>query len=187
MRLDGRARGVEPIGDLLERAMCRKETEDPQLGRCAPVVLPAPDPLFETPDAGGKRSGIGISLQSVARELRAFKRADRVAEVEADLGAAQREIDIGTEGRAKVPREAGGGTGIDGGVSVAMRKRLNARVCRRSRMGTEESLIVPIGSVTASLLVSNRFGWLWERSSRRLAAPRPRDTARPPEAVTRTS
>ena len=47
--LDGRALEVEPIGDLLEREMCRKEAEDPQLGCREPVVLSSPDPLFETP------------------------------------------------------------------------------------------------------------------------------------------
>jgi hypothetical protein len=58
---------------------------------------------------GLRRAGIGISLQPVARDLGESRRSDRVSEVEADLGAAQREVDIGTEGRAKVPGEPGEG------------------------------------------------------------------------------
>jgi hypothetical protein len=60
--LDGRAREVEPPGDLLEREMRRKEAEDPQLGRREPVVLSSPDPPFETLQPGAKHSDIGMSL-----------------------------------------------------------------------------------------------------------------------------
>jgi hypothetical protein len=101
--LDGRGREVEPIGDLLEREMCWKEAEDPQLGRGEPVVLSSPDPRFETPQSVGKRSGFGVSLHRVASDLREFEGADTVAEVEADVGAAQREVGVDPRGRAEVP------------------------------------------------------------------------------------
>ena len=41
--------------------MRRQESDEPELGRCEPVVLPAPDPLVETLQPGRKGSGIGIS------------------------------------------------------------------------------------------------------------------------------
>ena len=62
VRLDGGACEVEAMGDLLEREMCRQESDEPELGRGEPVVLSCPDPPFETLQAGGKRSGIGVSL-----------------------------------------------------------------------------------------------------------------------------
>ena len=64
--------------------MCRKDAEDPQLGWREPEVLPSPDPRFQTPESARKRSGIGISLQCVARSQRELKGTDRVADVEAD-------------------------------------------------------------------------------------------------------
>ena len=94
--------------------MRRKEAEDPQLGRREPVVLSSPDPRFEAPQPGDKRSGIGISLQRVARDLREFERADRVAEVEADVGAAQREVGV-------EPRGPRGGAGEPGGTLSSWR------------------------------------------------------------------
>ena len=42
--------------------MRRQERDEPELGRCEPVILAWPDPPFETLQPGRKRSGIGISL-----------------------------------------------------------------------------------------------------------------------------
>ena len=42
VRLDGGACEVEAMGDLLEREMCRQESDEPELGRCEPVVLSCP-------------------------------------------------------------------------------------------------------------------------------------------------
>jgi len=64
------------------------------------VVLSPSDPFFETLQSCREGPGIGISLPSVARDLRELERADRVAEVEADLSAAQREIDVCPRRRA---------------------------------------------------------------------------------------
>jgi len=61
-----------------------------------------PDPRFEALQAGGKRSGIGISLECVACDPREFEGAGEVAEVEADVGAAQREIGVDPRGPAEV-------------------------------------------------------------------------------------
>ena len=72
--------------------MRRQEADQPELGRCELVVLPSPDPLFETLQPGGKRSGIGVALECVARDPRELEGAGEVAEVQADVGAAQREI-----------------------------------------------------------------------------------------------
>ena len=72
--------------------MRRQETDEPEFGRCELVVLPSPDPLFEALQPGGKRSGVGVALECVARNLHKLEGAGEVAEVQADIGAAQREI-----------------------------------------------------------------------------------------------
>jgi len=98
--LDGRATEVEPIGDLLKRAVYREEAEDPELGRREPGVAVLARSVPRAPQAVGERSGIGMSVESVARTCAKFQRGDRFAEVEADLGASQREIDVSPRGRA---------------------------------------------------------------------------------------
>ena len=55
--------------------MCRQEADQPELGRGEFVVLPSPDPLFETLQPGGKRSGVGVALECVARNPREFEGA----------------------------------------------------------------------------------------------------------------
>ena len=72
--------------------MRRQERDEPELGRSELVVLPSPDPLFETLQPGGKRSGVGVALECVARDPRELEGAGEVAEVQADIGAVQRAI-----------------------------------------------------------------------------------------------
>ena len=86
--------------------MRRQESDEPELGRCEPVVLSSPDPPFETRQPGRKRSAIGISLERVARNLREFQGAGKVAEIEADVGAAQREIGVEPRGPAEQCRRS---------------------------------------------------------------------------------
>ena len=67
-------------------------------------VWPLPDPRVEALPAGGKHSRIGISLQCIVRHLREVERAREVADVQADVGAAQ--CEIGAEPRDPVEQRA---------------------------------------------------------------------------------
>ena len=120
--------------------MCRKEAEDAELGRRESIVLSSPDSLFKTPQAGGKCSGIGISLRSVARDPRELKRADRVAEVKADVGAARREIDVEPRGSAEVSAEPSDAHELARGLGVVTALLVRER-SRRVRGGAAGRLL----------------------------------------------
>ena len=164
--LDGGAREVKTIGDILEREMRPQESDEPELGRCESVVLSLPDPRFEALQPGRQRSGIGISLECVARDLRVFEGAGNVAEVEADVGAAQREIGVEpwarAEQRAEPPDvlELACGLGLVTALVVRERSGRVARWRRKScRGGAAGRSASPLRPPIVARLVDRQARW----------------------------
>ena len=121
---------MKTIGDVLEREMRPQESDEPELGRCESVVLSPPDPRLETLQPGRQRSGIGISLEYVAGDLRVFEGAGNVAEVEADVGAAQREIGVEPWARAEQWAEPANVLQLACGLRLVTALVVRQRSCR---------------------------------------------------------
>ena len=71
-----------------------QEGDEPEFGRGELEVLPSADPFSEALEPGGERSGVGVALERVIRGELELEGAGEVTEIEADLGAAQREVGV---------------------------------------------------------------------------------------------
>ena len=101
--LDGRAREMKAVGDLLKGEVRRQEVDEPELGGGELVVSPEIDSLLETLEPVRQHSGIGIVMQSVVGSLRELDGTGPISDVEADVGAVQREIRV--EQRIRLGRD----------------------------------------------------------------------------------